>query len=79
MKWLGEDAPKFTKNQFTKLCRLISEAITEGAKIISKTPYPVLRLVLIKNQRALSIRKKLQKCLKFDPWCIAWRSTPQNL
>ena len=56
------------------LCRLTSGAITEGATI-----FLIQRQVLSKNQRALSIREKLQKYLKFDSECIVWQSTPQNL
>ena len=78
MQWLAEDALKSGKDQFIKLCRLTSEAIREGAKIISKTPYLVWWKVLSKNQRVLS-EKKLQKCLKYHPGCIVWRSTPQNV
>ena len=76
---LAKHAPKSAKDQFTKLCRLISGAIREGAKINFKIPYLTWRQVLTNNQRALLKREKLQKCLQFDSGCTVCQSTPQNM
>ena len=45
---------------------MTSGTISKGAKINFKIAYLIRRQVSSKNQRALSNREKLQKCLKFD-------------
>ena len=66
---LAEHTPKSAKQQFTRLCWMISGAIREGAKINFELPHLFRRQVWIKNQKTLSKREKLQKCLKFDSGC----------
>ena len=46
----------------------------EGARF-----FLIQRQVLSKNERALSIREKLQKYLKFDSESTVWQSTLQSL
>ena len=78
MLCLIKHTSKSAKHQFSKLCRLISGAIREGAKINFKIRYVVRRQVLIKNQRALSNTEKLQKCLKVDSGCSFWQGTLEH-
>ena len=54
-------------------------AITEGMKTISKLLHITRMQVLIKNQRGLSNRETLLKCLKFDSGYTASPRTNQNL
>ena len=68
MHWLAQDAPKFAKDQFTKLCRLTSGAIRDGAKITSETHYLIQSQVLGNNQRALPKRKKTPKMSEIWFW-----------
>ena len=48
---------------------MASGAIREGAKINFETPYLLRREVWSKNEKTLSKREKLQKCLKFCSRC----------
>ena len=78
MHCLAEHSPKPAKHQFTKLCRMTSAAIREGAKINLKMPNLIRKQALSKNQKSLSNREKLQKCLKDVSGYSVWQSTPQN-
>ena len=57
---------------------MISGAIREGAKVNFEIPYLFRRQVWSKNQKTLSKREKLQKCLKFDSGCAVQQIAPQN-
>ena len=79
MYCLAEHASKSAEYQFTNLRQLTSGAIEERAKFNLKILYLIRKKILSKNQRALSNREKLQKCLKFDFGCTVGHSMLQNL
>ena len=78
MQCLAAYGQKPVKDQFTKCCRLTPRDLRERVKIIFKLLLLTRRYVLRKNQRALSMREKLQKSLKYDSGCTVWQGTPPN-
>ena len=70
--WLTQHTPKFVKYKFTTFGRLNVRDPREGAKIILKLLFLTRRRLLMKNQRALSNREKVQHWLLFDYGCIGW-------
>ena len=78
MPSLAKHTSKYAKQQFTKLCRVTSGTIREGAKIVLKLFFLTQRRVLRKCKENFET-EKLRKSLKVDSGSTVWERTPKNM
>ena len=77
--WLAENAPKWAKDQFTKLLMLDRRYIAKKANIILTLVFPTWRQAFPKKQKGTNKRRKLSKRLKSDSRCTGWDSMFQTM